>query len=474
MKKITALSILLFFIQWSYAQKGADKAINGIEKQQAEYADIAMKIWNLAEVGYQEVESSKLLKENLKAEGFTIEENVAGIPTAFIASYGTGKPVIGILGEFDALPGISQKAVPHKDPLVEGGAGHACGHHLFGTASVAAAVAIKDWLKVNKGKGTIRFYGTPAEEGGSGKVYMVREGLFEDVDAVINWHPGNVNSANQGTTLANKTGKFRFYGVSSHAAGAPERGRSALDAVEAMNMMVNMMREHTTDGTRIHYVITKGGSAPNVVPDYAEVYYYVRHIDNAEVLSLWNRLENAAKGAALGTDTEVKIEVIGGVYSLLPNITLGKVMYESLKKVGGYTYTNEEKEFATKISETLNKNALPLNMTESIVPFEKREGKGSTDVGDVSWTVPTVGLSTATWVPGTSAHSWQAVAAGGTTIGIKGMMMAAKAMALTGITLFSDPAILDEAKKEFDKKRGPDFQYTPMLGDRKPALDYRN
>ena len=474
MKKITTLSFLFLLTLLSYAQKGVDKAIGGIEKQQSEYADMAMKIWNLAEVGYQEVESSKLLKENLRAEGFTIEESVAGIPTAFTATYGSGKPVIGILGEFDALPGTSQKAVPHKDPLIEGGAGHACGHHLFGTASVAAAVAIKDWLKANKGKGTIRFYGTPAEEGGSGKVYMVREGLFDDVDAVINWHPGNVNSASPGTSLANKTGKFRFYGVSSHAAGAPERGRSALDAVEAMNMMVNMMREHTTDGTRIHYVITKGGNAPNVVPDFAEVYYYVRHKDNGEVQRLWNRLENAAKGAALGTDTEVKIEVIGGVYSLLPNMTLGKVMYESLNKVGGYTYSNEEREFAEKISKTLNENALPLTMTESVVPFKLREGKASTDVGDVSWTVPTVGLYTATWVPGTSAHSWQAVAAGGTTIGVKGMIVAAKTMALTGITLFSDASALIEAKKEFDEKRGPDFQYTPMLGDRKPALDYRN
>ena len=473
MKGFAIFMLGIFVSTVVFGQKVKINAQKNIDGQMAEYTSMAMKIWNWAEVGYQEENSSELLKSKLEGEGFSIESGVAGIPTAFVASYGTGSPIIAVLGEYDALPGLSQQAVPTKSPVIEGGAGHACGHHLFGVASAAAAIEMKNWLVSSGKSGTVRFYGTPAEEGGSGKVYMVREGLFDDVDAVIQWHPGSVNSASPGTTLANKTGKFRFYGVASHAAGAPERGRSALDAVEAMNHMVNMMREHTTEGTRIHYVITEGGKAPNVVPDYAEAYYYVRHKNNDEVKSLWNRLENAAKGAALGTDTEVKIEVIGGVYGLLPNMALGKIMHKNLELVGGYEIESSEMSFAQEISSSLGKSALPLEFTNKVLPFQLREGKASTDVGDVSWTVPTVGLSAATWVPGTSAHSWQAVAAGGTSLGAKGMAIAAKTMALTGIELMQDSKALEEAKKEFDKVRGPNFKYEAMLGDRKPALDYR-
>jgi len=269
-----ALALALVSISGTtMAQKSKKETIKAIDARQEGYAAIAKQIWGYAEVGFQETRSSALLQETLAKAGFKVEKGVAGMPTAFIASYGQGKPIIAILGEFDALPGLAQEAVPVKKPIEGQGAGHACGHHLFGTASAAAAIAAKDWLTANKRQGTIRFYGTPAEEGGSGKVYMVREGLFQDVDAVINWHPGAGNSASPGTSLANKTGKFRFYGVAAHAAAAPFRGRSALDAVEAMDAMVNMMREHVTPETRIHYVITRGGEAPNVVPAFAEVYY---------------------------------------------------------------------------------------------------------------------------------------------------------------------------------------------------------
>jgi aminobenzoyl-glutamate utilization protein B len=471
----TALPIILLFVVASaQAQKSKQDVLKSIDSKNDQYSNIAHRIWEFAEVGYQEEKSSALLQETLTQAGFKVEKGVAGIPTAFIASYGSGKPVIAILGEFDALPGVSQDAVPEIKPVAGRSAGHACGHHLFGTASTAAAIAVKDWMIANKKPGTIRIYGTPAEEGGSGKVYMVREGLFSDVDIVLHWHPGASNSASFGSSLANKSGKFRFRGVASHAAASPERGRSALDAVEAMDNMVNMMREHVSEETRIHYVITRGGEAPNVVPAFAEVYYYVRHPDRTQVISTWDRVVKAAEGAALGTETKMEFELTGGVYNLLANETLSKAMDTNLKLVGGYTYTPQEKEFAEKIQKTFTTTPPKLESTTTVIDFGANNDKGgSTDVGDVSWVVPTAGLSTATWVPGTAAHSWQAVAAGGTSIGSKGMMMAAKTLAGTAIDLFESPALIQDAWKEFNTKRPEGFKYDALVGNRKPALDYR-
>lgn len=475
MKPLFLACTFLICTTLMFGQKTKQDVLQSIDTQYNQYSDIAHQIWEFAELGYQETRSSALLQQVLKDAGFTIESGVAGMPTAFVASYGSGKPVIGILGEFDALPGVSQQATPEKQPRAETNNGHACGHHLFGTASSAAAIAVKNWLIANKKSGTIRFYGTPAEEGGSGKVYMVREGLFDEVDAVLHWHPGSRNSAVAGSSLANISGKFRFYGAASHAAGAPERGRSALDAVEAMNYMVNMMREHVPMETRIHYVITRGGEAPNVVPAFAEVYYYSRHPLAEETRSVWNRIVKAAEGAALGTDTRMEYEITGGVYNLMPNETLGKIMDTNLRTVGGYTYTTEEKAFAEKVQKTLTGTVPALETTGIIEPFavEEKGSGGSTDVGDISWVVPTVGLNTATWVPGTPAHSWQAVAAGGTSIGHKGMMMAAKTMALTAMDLFDSPKTIEQAWEELRKRRGKDFKYGALLGDRLPALDYR-
>ncbi|ASV31399.1 amidohydrolase [Maribacter cobaltidurans] len=456
------------------AQKTKKDVLKSLDAKSEMYSDISQQIWNLAEMGYQEQKSSALLQKTLADAGFTIKKGVAGIPTAFIAEYGSGSPVVAIMGEYDALPGLSQEAVAEKKSA-GGAAGHACGHHLFGTASTAAAIATKEWMDANKKQGTIRFYGTPAEEGGSGKVYMVREGVFDDVDIALHWHPGAQNAANAGAALANKSAKFRFHGFSAHAAAAPEQGRSALDGVEAMDMMVNMMREHVPSDARIHYVITSGGKAPNVVPDFAEVYYYARHAKRDVVIDIFDRIVKAAEGAAMGTGTTVDYEMIGGTHELLPNLTLQKVMYDNLTEVGGFDYTSEEKEFADKIAKSLGKEKADLSITKNIQPY-KTEGKpgGSTDVGDVSFTVPTVGMSAATWVPGTPAHSWQAVAAGGTSIGKKGMMVAAKTLTLTAIDVFSDKKLVENAKKEFNEKRGADFEYIPLLGDREPALDYRN
>jgi len=437
-------------------------------------ARIAHSIWDWAEVGYQETRSSALLQQELAQAGFKVEAGVAGIPTAFVASAGRGGPVIGILAEYDALPGINQDAVPERQPIEGKRSGHACGHHLFGTASVSAAIALADWLGRSGTAGTIRVYGTPAEEGGSGKVYMVRAGLFNDVDIVMHWHPADVNFAGMDQALANKTAKFRFHGISAHASGAPDKGRSALDAVEAMDYMANMMREHIPSDARMHYVITSGGSAPNVVPDFAESYYYVRHLDPKVVESIFDRLVKTAEGAALGTGTTMDYEVIGGVYNLLANETLERVMNAKLNEVGGVNYTPEEQAFAEKIYATLISPTAELGSQAAIQPFDfQRPGLGSTDVADVSWTVPTVGLRTATWVPGTSAHSWQATAAGGMSIGYKGMNVASQTLALMGRELFTRPKLIAAAKAEFEERRGPDFKYHAMLGDREPALDYR-
>ena len=465
--------LFLFNLFLSFSQAKYNRILNSIDENKNNYSEIAQQIWSYAEMGYQEAESSALLQKTLKDEGFKIEKGVVEIPTAFVATFGSSGPVIAFLGEFDALPGLSQKALPYKVSN-NGKAGHACGHHLFGTASAAAAIALKNYLIAENKPGIVKYYGCPAEEGGSGKVYMTRAGLFDDVDVALHWHADSKNSASIRPALANKSAKFRFYGVSAHAAGAPEKGRSSLDAVEAMNNMVNMMREHTTESTRIHYVITQGGKAPNVVPDFAEVYYYARHSTRDEVVNVFDRIVNAAKGAALGTGTTMEYEMIGGTHELLHNEILQQLVHKNLEKIGGYAYTSEEKVFAEKISESLGVS-LNTQYVEGVEPYNKGgKAGGSTDVGDVSFAVPTVGLRAATWVPGTSAHSWQAVAAGGTDIGNKGMMVAAKTLALTAMQLIDNPKIISEAKKEFLQKRGADFKYVPMLGDRKPALNYRN
>lgn len=451
-------------------------AAQNLQSGYPKYKDIALQIWNWAELGYKEEQSSALLAQTLEQEGFKLERGIAGIPTAFVASYGNGSPVIGILAEYDALPGLAQEAVPEKKPIAGKAGGHGCGHHLFGTASVAAAIEVKKLIESGKLKGTVKLFGTPAEEGGSGKVYLVREGFFNDVDAVLHWHPGSDNSITMTSALANSSAKFRFHGTSAHASASPEKGRSALDAVESMNFMVNMMREHIPSDARIHYVITNGGKAPNVVPDFAEVYYYVRHPNRETVRQIFDRVVKAAQGAATGTETRMEYETIGGTYDLLINKTLAAAMQQNLQQVGGITYTDEEKAFARTLQKSLDGDLPPVAAAGQVIPLRAvvDAGGGSTDVGDVSWNVPTVGLRTATWVPGVPAHSWQAVACGGTDIGVKGMINAAKVLSFTAIDLFTNPALVQAAKDEFRKSRPGSFVYKPLLGDRKPALNYRD
>ena len=452
-----------------------ESTINALNASYEADKKTALQIWDFAEVGYKENKSSALHVQHLKEAGFTVETGVAGIPTAFVATYGSGSPAIGILAEYDALPGLAQNAVPEKSVIAEKNAGHGCGHHLFGTASVSAGIAIKELIAAGKLKGTIKVYGCPAEEGGSGKVFLVRAGLFNDLDAVIHWHPSDVNGVSTTSALANKSAKFKFYGIAAHAAQAPEQGRSALDAVEAMDNMVNMMREHIPQETRIHYVITNGGKAPNVVPDFAEVYYYVRHPKRKDVVEIFDRVVKAAEGAAMGTGTTMKYDIIGGTHDLLINKTLAEVMQSNLEKIGGVNYTEAEKAFAKKIQPTFIGAPVAMETAATVKPlsYVVEGNNGSTDVGDVSYVKPTVGMRAATWVPGTPAHSWQAVASGGTEIGTKGMLVASKTMALTAIDLMSNPALIQKATEEFKAGVG-DYKYKALLGDIKPALNYRD
>lgn len=473
--KIIVATLFCLFSSLAFAQYDKEKkvVIDDLDKNFTKYSEVAKEIWDYAELGFLEDKSAAALQNLLEQAGFKIDKGVAGMPTAFVATYGSGKPVIGILAEYDALPGLSQQASPTKIPVVEGGNGHGCGHNLFGTASSASAIALKNWLEKSKKSGTVKLYGTPAEEGGAAKVYIARAGLLEGVDAVINWHPSSQNNASANTCLAVVQGMFRFYGISAHAAAAPDRGRSALDGVEAMNYMVNMMREHVPQESRIHYVIKKGGEAPNVVPAYAEVEYIVRSPEVEDVKNLWSRVVKAAEAGAMGTETTVKVEVISGIYNLLPNETLAKLQHENLKKVGGIHYTPEEEAFAKKMQESFGYNAPPISQAQEVQAYKLGFFPASTDVGDISWLVPTAGLGTATAVPGTPGHSWQNVACSGMSIGFKGMINAAKVMAMTGVDLIMNPVLITKAKEEFEAKRGKDFKYESLVGDREPPLDFR-
>lgn len=483
-KNLSFILILVLISNYSTSQKQSPKptfdalkmeTITYLENRLNQDSQTAKQIWNFAEVGYKEYKSSALHIKHLEENGFTIEKGVADIPTAFVASFGSGKPVIAILAEYDALPGINQSESTLRQQIEGKSAGHACGHNIFGTASVSAGIAIKNLIAQGKLKGTIKVFGCPAEEGGSGKVFLVRAGLFNNVDVAIHWHPGASNGVTLTSALANKSAKFRFYGISAHAAASPEKGRSSLDGVESMDYMTNLMREHIPEESRIHYVITNGGKAPNVVPDFAEVYYYVRHPKRAEVVQIFDRIVKAAEGAAIGTGTRMDYEIIGGTHDLLINYTLAKDMHDNLTLLGGFSLTPQEKDFANKIKSSFPDTSIDINEVEKIKPFktEAESGGGSTDVGDVSYVVPTVGLRTATWVPGTAAHSWQAIACNANTIGYKGMLLAEETMALTAIDLFLNPNLISEAWIEHKKSIG-NYQYKPLLGDRKPALNYRD
>jgi len=460
-----------------------------IDQNQKRIIEVADTIWGYAELGLTETKSSKLLQDELRKHGFKVEAGVAGMPTAFIATWGSGKPVIGIMGEFDALPGISNKVVPEKTPLREGAPGHGCGHHIHGTSGVAGAIAARYAMEKAKAKGTIKFFGTPAEENFVGKVYMVRAGLFDDVDAVISHHPDSINSATIGSSTAVNGVKFHYYGKTSHAAGSPEQGRSALDAIELMNIGVNYLREHVIQEARFHYVIEVGGGQPNVVPDYARSWYYIRAPQRDQLDSIYKRIIKIAEGAAMMTETTLKVEFIMGLYNLIPNRAIAEIITGNMKEIGAPKYTAEELEFAKKINagldrqvkiDDLKRQKVPtwehyadMEMADDVLdPYgEDYCSAGSTDVGDVSWIVPAVEYNTATYPLGSPAHSWQWVACGAMGLGHKSLIFSSKITAGTVLDLLTKPALVKKAKEEHAKRLSGKKYVSPIPAEIQPPLE---
>ena len=451
------------------------RLLNRMDDVAPRYGEISRRIWEFAEVGYQETRSAALLRDELKANGFAIEDHVGRIPTAFIATWGSGQPVVAILGEYDALPGLSQEDVPERKPRAGGAPGHGCGHNLFGAASAFAAITVKNYMTEHKLAGTVKFFGTPAEEGGGGKIYMARAGAFSGVDVAITWHPGSSNHASLDSTLANITAKFRFLGTPSHASSAPWNGRSALDAVMLMNHAVEMLREHVPQETRIHYIITNGGAAPNVVPDFAESYYYARHPRMNVLDGIWARIVKCAQAGALATETRMEMEIVNSVYDVLPNQPLSTLLDKNLRLVGGVKYTAEERAFAGKIRATIEGSLAPMGSEETIVGQREQGGLGgSTDVGDVSWMLPAAQFTAATWAPGTPAHSWQSAACSGMSIGRKGMVVAAKTLALTALDILLDPQQVGLARADFEKRRTQQEYRSRVPAGQGAPLHYRD
>jgi len=460
-----------------------------IEDNKDRIIKISDKIWSFAELGLTEHKSSSLLIKELEKHGFKIERGVAGMPTAFIASYGDSKPIIAIMGEYDALPGLSQKKTPYREPLDSGKPGHGCGHNIYGASGVAAAISVRYAMEKYKLKGTIRFYGCPAEENFGGKVFMVRDGYFRDVDAAIGHHPGSMNGATLKSCLALNSVKFHFYGKAAHAGGSPDQGRSALDAVELMDIGVNFMREHIIQDARIHYIIEKGGNQPNIVPDYARSWYYVRAPEREQVEFIYKWILDIADGAAKMTRTELKHEFLGGLYNKIPNRVISEVIVKNMREIGLPKYTDEEIKFAEEISKSI-----PLEMKIEALRRTKRPGweklidkliddeipdpwgegevsHGSTDVAEVSWQTPTVEFSTAAYILGTPGHSWQVVAQSAVGLGHKSLIFAAKTMATTVIDLMTNEDLLKKAKEEHKQRlRGRKYK-PPIPPEMKPPLD---
>jgi aminobenzoyl-glutamate utilization protein B len=474
MKKIFFLLFGLMATLPAVAQKmtaSKKSVLQSVEAHQAELIAISDSIWAMAETAFQETGSSRLLADYAEANGFAVERGVAGIPTAFVATYGTGSPVISVLGEFDALPGISQKAQPEKEPLHPGAAGHGCGHNLFGTASLASAIAIKELIESGKLKGTVKFFGTPAEEKFFAKIWMVKAGLWDDVDVNVSWHPAAQTEADVQSTLSLVDFKVEFFGQTAHASADPWNGRSASDALELYTTGINYYREHIKPTVRIHYHIQDGGQVVNVVPDYARLWVRVRDTKRDGLMPVYERVREMAQGAAIMANVDYKISLISGIYEVLVNRAGGEIMQQNLELLGPITYTDEEQEFAKKIQEATGKPQ--VGMDSSIQPLKETEehpGGGSTDVGDVSWNVANINLGVTTAPKDTPWHSWAVVACGGMSIGHKGMLQAAKAMGMTMADLFENPKSLEKVKAEYQMRKG-DTKYEPIIPDGPPPIN---
>jgi len=466
-----ALPLLLATPDTVVDPKLKQEAIAGVERRAADLISMSDQIWGFAETALRETKSAALLADYAEKQGFRVTRGVAGMPTAFTAEFGSGKPVIAIMGEFDALPGISQKVQTTREALVAGAPGHGCGHNLFGAASLGAASAIKDLVAAGKLKGTIRFYGTPAEESVGGKVYMAREGMFNDVDVMVVWHPADRTSADNGSSQAIVDFVVEFKGRTAHAAFDPWNGRSASDAGEAFVHGVNLLREHVRPSVRMHYVVQKAGDVPNVVPDYAKVWMWVRDSKGAGIEPVLARVRQIAEGAGKIADVESKFTVQAGDYEILVNQTGSKLLYDNLVTLGPITYTEEEQNFAKGIQRTVG--IAERGMVGEVQPFRDPppaapEG-GSTDVGDVSWHTPTINLTVATGVWNSPWHAWPVVATGAHSIGHKGLVYAAKAMAMTAVDLFLDAKVRDAIRAEFTGKTAG-FVYKPWIPPGPPPI----
>ena len=467
------VSILVFGSQPTSAQKSEllkRNVIAQVDSIEPMIEEIAIKLWDYSELALLETRSADLLVNILDEAGFKIQTDVADMPTAFVATYGSGSPVIGILAEYDALPGVANQVVPERKPLANGmTSGHGCGHNLFGAASVGGAIALKQLMETEDLKGTLKLFGTPAEETVVGKVYMAKAGVFNGLDAVLEWHPGGTNEVRNQTGRAMNSFEVEFFGQAAHGSADPWNGRSALDAVEMMNYGVNMMREHVRPTARMHYVIPHAGDAPNVVPEYAKVWYYVRDINRAEVKKYYNRILKIAEGAALATETTHKVHLITGVHEYLLNRPLQEALQKNLELVGAPRDTEAEQEFARSLQRVTDKEEKGFNDKIKPLPAEPGEVKGgSTDVADVSWIVPTAGFRVTTAAEDAPWHSWATTACSGTRAGRKGAVVAAKVIAATGVDLLTQPKLLKEAKAFFLKATyGKPYQ-SPIPIDQKP------
>ncbi len=451
--------------------KKKQAAVASIEAKRADLVSLADQVWAFAETALRETRSAALLADYAEQQGFRVERGLAGMPTAFVASYGRGRPVIAVLGEYDALPGLSQKAEPRRAVLQPGAPGHGCGHNLFGAASLGAAVAIKELIAAGRLAGTVRFYGTPAEEAIGGKVYMARDGVFGDVDVALAWHPDDATRADMKSGQALVDFVVEFKGRTAHAAFDPWNGRSALDAVELFTHGLNMMREHVKPTVRMHYVITDGGDVPNVVPDHAKVWVWARDFERTGRDEVFERLRKVAEGAALMAGVEQKLSVQSGDYEILVNEVGARLLDRNLRWLGPITYTEEEQAFARELQ--VSAGVPPAGMDAAIVPLEGQPNEGgSTDVGDVSWLVPTLHVSVTTAPHGVPWHAWPVVAAGGMSIGHKGLLQAAKTLAATMVDLFDDPAAREAVRAEFERKT-QGFVYKAYVPDGPPPLPKR-
>jgi len=448
-------------------------ALAEVESRRDQILAVNQSIWDYAELGLQEVQSAELLVSILKGAGFEVTTGVAHMPTAFVASYGSGHPIIGVLAEYDALPGMSQQAAPYREAVTAGEPGHACGHSGLGAGALGAVLAAKAALEKHGQEGTIRLYGTPAEETAIGKVYMLLDGAFNDLDICLHWHPSSKNQSWSGSSKAVVSVKFTFAGTAAHASGSPESGRSALDAVELMNVGVNYMREHVKEDARMHYVITDGGGAPNVVPAAATVWYFIRADSHQDVETNYKWINDIARGAALMTRTKLSVQVDTDCHEVIPNTPLSEMLYENMVSVGVPEFSPEEEAFARRLQQPLIEEfgtgfELALERTVRSLAESAEPAKGSTDVGDISWFVPTGGIRTACFVADSPGHSWQNVACIGSSIGEKGILYAARVLAISAVELFEDENLAAAAEADF-KARMRTRKYTTLIPEGQKA-----